>query len=44
MAKGAKPETIFGLSGIGDLMLTSFGGLSRNKSVGLRLARGEKID
>lgn len=44
MALGAQRETLNGLSGIGDLMLTAFGGLSRNKQVGLRLAKGEKID
>ena len=44
MALGADSETLFGLSGIGDLMLTSFGGLSRNKSVGLRMAKGETVE
>ncbi len=31
------------MSGIGDLMLTCFGALSRNRSVGVRLGRGESI-
>ena len=39
---GAKPETLFGLTGIGDLMLTAFGKLSRNRTFGFRLASGEK--
>jgi len=40
---GAHEDTLNGLSGIGDLMLTAFGGLSRNKKVGLRLASGESL-
>lgn len=32
------PKTFGGLSGVGDLMLTSFGGLSRNRTFGMRLA------
>lgn len=40
---GAHSDTLNGLSGIGDLMLTAFGGLSRNKKVGLRLAGGESL-
>lgn len=40
---GAQEDTLNGLSGIGDLMLTAFGGLSRNKKVGLRLAGGESL-
>jgi len=42
--RGAKEHTLAGLSGIGDLMLTCFGGASRNRSVGVRLGKGEKID
>jgi len=42
-AMGGKPETVNGLSGIGDLMLTAFGELSRNRTCGMRLARGEKL-
>ncbi|AEA33837.1 NAD(P)H-dependent glycerol-3-phosphate dehydrogenase [Hippea maritima] len=40
---GAKQETFMGLAGIGDLMLTATGSLSRNRTVGLRIAKGEKI-
>ena len=36
----AKPETFYGLSGMGDLILTTSGGLSRNKRYGLELALG----
>lgn len=41
---GGKPETVNGLSGIGDLMLTAFGDLSRNRSCGIRLANGENLN
>jgi glycerol-3-phosphate dehydrogenase (NAD+) len=41
---GARPSTLAGLSGIGDLMLTCFGGASRNRTVGVRLGKGEKLD
>ncbi|KDP21641.1 hypothetical protein JCGZ_03312 [Jatropha curcas] len=41
---GAKPATIMGLSGTGDIMLTCFVNLSRNRTVGLRLGSGEKLD
>lgn len=41
---GANPLTFAGLSGIGDLILTCTGDLSRNRQVGLRLGRGEKIE
>ncbi|XP_065870148.1 glycerol-3-phosphate dehydrogenase [NAD(+)] 2, chloroplastic isoform X2 [Euphorbia lathyris] len=41
---GAKPATITGLSGTGDIMLTCFVNLSRNKTVGMRLGSGEKLD
>jgi glycerol-3-phosphate dehydrogenase (NAD(P)+) len=40
MALGAKPETFMGLSGLGDLVLTATGDLSRNRKVGLLLAQG----
>jgi glycerol-3-phosphate dehydrogenase (NAD(P)+) len=40
---GARPATFFGLAGIGDLVLTCTGDFSRNRSVGLRLGRGEKL-
>lgn len=41
-AAGAQSETIAGLAGLGDLVLTCTGALSRNRSLGLALARGEK--
>ena len=40
VALGAKVETFMGLSGLGDLVLTSTGDLSRNRKVGLALAQG----
>jgi len=40
LALGAKTETFMGLSGLGDLVLTSTGDLSRNRKVGLLLAQG----
>ncbi|WP_294446629.1 NAD(P)H-dependent glycerol-3-phosphate dehydrogenase [uncultured Mailhella sp.] len=42
-AMGARPLTFMGLSGLGDLVLTCTGGLSRNRQVGIRLGRGEKL-
>jgi len=43
-ALGCKPETLMGLSGLGDLVLTSTGDLSRNRRMGLALGRGQTID
>jgi len=43
VAKGAKENTLAGLSGIGDLMLTCFGPASRNRTVGVRLGKGEQL-
>jgi glycerol-3-phosphate dehydrogenase (NAD(P)+) len=40
---GAHPQTFAGLSGMGDLVLTCTGDLSRNRSVGMRVGRGEPI-
>jgi len=40
-ALGAKPETFFGLSGLGDLVLTCTGELSRNRQFGIRVGQGE---
>jgi glycerol-3-phosphate dehydrogenase (NAD(P)+) len=40
LAHGAQPETFLGLAGVGDLVLTCTGDLSRNRTVGLRLAQG----
>lgn len=42
-AAGARRETLSGLSGLGDLVLTCTGSLSRNRHVGLELARGRKL-
>jgi glycerol-3-phosphate dehydrogenase (NAD(P)+) len=39
---GARPETFYGPSGMGDLILTTTGELSRNKSFGIEIARGRK--
>lgn len=44
LALGARTRTFAGLSGLGDLVLTCTGDLSRNRSVGLRLGRGERLD
>lgn len=44
VALGAKPETFMGLSGLGDLVLTATGDLSRNRQVGLLLAQGMSLD
>ncbi len=41
---GGRKETLNGLAGIGDIMLSAFGELSRNKKVGLALAKGETIE
>lgn len=41
-AMGADKQTFTGLSGLGDLMLTAASDLSRNRSVGLRIGKGEK--
>ena len=43
LALGARPETFMGLSGLGDLVLTATGDLSRNRQVGLKLATGEPL-
>jgi glycerol-3-phosphate dehydrogenase (NAD(P)+) len=42
-AMGAKLETLTGLSGLGDLVLTCHGPLSRNRSLGLALGKGTKL-
>lgn len=44
VALGARPETFVGLTGLGDLVLTCTGDLSRNRQVGLALARGDTLD
>jgi glycerol-3-phosphate dehydrogenase (NAD(P)+) len=43
LALGARAETFMGLSGLGDLVLTATGDLSRNRKVGLRLAQGQPL-
>ena len=43
VALGAKAETFMGLSGLGDLVLTATGDLSRNRKVGLLLAQGQTL-
>lgn len=43
-AEGAKRETLAGLSGLGDLVLTCTGDLSRNRHVGVELGRGRSLD
>jgi len=43
-AMGARSRTLSGLSGMGDLVLTATCDTSRNRTVGLRLGRGESLD
>jgi glycerol-3-phosphate dehydrogenase (NAD(P)+) len=43
VACGGRQETLAGLSGVGDLVLTCTGPLSRNRSVGVELGRGHKL-
>lgn len=42
-ALGARPETLMGLAGVGDLVLTCTGDLSRNRRLGLALGRGQTL-
>jgi len=44
VAMGAHQATFYGLAGMGDLVLTCTGGLSRNRTVGFRLGRGESLE
>jgi len=44
VALGGRPETVMGLAGMGDLILTCTGDLSRNRRVGLALAHGKTLD
>jgi glycerol-3-phosphate dehydrogenase (NAD(P)+) len=41
---GARADTFMGLSGLGDLVLTATGDLSRNRQVGMALAQGQSLD
>ncbi len=44
VAMGGNLQTFSGLAGMGDLVLTCMGGLSRNRTLGERLGKGEKLD
>jgi glycerol-3-phosphate dehydrogenase (NAD(P)+) len=44
IAMGAQAETFSGLTGLGDLILTATGDLSRNRQVGLALAKGKTLE
>lgn len=44
VALGASPATFAGLAGVGDLVLTCTGALSRNRSVGVEIGRGRRLD
>lgn len=44
MAMGGQMQTLFGLSGVGDLMLTSYSGRSRNHQIGVLLGEGLSIE
>ena len=44
VAMGGKAQTLAGLAGLGDLVLTCTGDLSRNRTVGIELAHGRKLD
>ena len=44
VACGGRAETMAGLAGMGDLVLTCTGGLSRNRTVGVELGKGRKLD
>jgi len=44
VALGGKPQTLAGLAGLGDLVLTCTGDLSRNRTVGVELAHGRKLE
>ncbi len=44
VALGARQETVYGLSGVGDLILTAMGSLSRNLEVGKRFGQGQSLE
>jgi glycerol-3-phosphate dehydrogenase (NAD(P)+) len=43
-AMGGRRETLFGLAGMGDLVLTCTGHLSRNRQVGIELGKGRELE
>ncbi len=43
VAVGAEKATFYGLAGLGDLVLTCTGSLSRNRTVGVRLGKGDSL-
>jgi len=43
-AMGGKPETLSGLSGMGDILLTAFSSKSRNRTMGVRIGQGETME
>lgn len=44
VSRGGQPRTLAGLAGLGDLVLTATGDLSRNRFVGVQLGQGRKLD
>ena len=44
VALGADPRTFSGLAGVGDLVLTTCGALSRNRALGVALAQGQTLE
>jgi glycerol-3-phosphate dehydrogenase (NAD(P)+) len=44
VSRGGQPRTLAGLAGLGDLVLTATGDLSRNRFVGMRLGEGQKLE
>jgi glycerol-3-phosphate dehydrogenase (NAD(P)+) len=44
VAMGGRPQTLSGLAGLGDLVLTCNGELSRNRTLGVELAKGRKLE
>ena len=44
VAMGGEPETVAGIAGVGDLVLTTTGALSRNRRVGYELGRGKRLE
>ncbi len=44
VALGGKQQTVYGLSGVGDLILTAMGSLSRNLQVGKRFGQGQSLE